>query len=90
MFPHFIVKVLCVQNPLKGKNSFQVLRSENNECVFSRGTPTHSRQTLSLPLPTPVPASCCVVIYEAEELMEEPPEEFVLAQVIFFLLLYFS
>lgn len=58
-----------------------VLGSESNECVFSRGTPTHSRQTLSLPLSSPVPTSCAVVIYEAEELMEEPPEEAVLAQV---------
>lgn len=67
---------------LRKYNPSQVLGSESNECVFSRGTPTHSRQTLSLPLSSPVPASCAVVIYEAEELMEEPPEEAVLAQVL--------
>ncbi|KAG0710744.1 Heat shock protein 14 [Chionoecetes opilio] len=59
----------------------KIIGSKSNECVFSRGTPTHSRQTLSLALPAPAPASCTVVIYEAEELVEEPPVEDALAQV---------
>lgn len=66
-----------------------MLGSESNECVFSRGTPTHSRQTLSLALPTPVPASCVVVIYEAEDLLEEPAVEAVLAQVSIYVYGYF-
>ncbi|XP_045102012.1 heat shock 70 kDa protein 14-like isoform X3 [Portunus trituberculatus] len=59
----------------------KILGSESNECVFSRGTPTHSRQTLSQALPTPAPATCTVMIYEAEELVEEPKEEAILAQI---------
>ncbi|KAG7177047.1 Heat shock 70 kDa protein 14-like [Homarus americanus] len=58
-----------------------VLGSENSECVFSRGTPTHSRQSLNLALPSPIPTSCSVVIYEAEEATKQPQEESILVQV---------
>ena len=75
--------------PVNKKKYLQILGTESNECVFSRGTPTHSRQSLSLELPTPIPASCNVLIYEAEGLVEEPPAEAVLAQVSIHVYLYF-
>ncbi|XP_042224197.1 heat shock 70 kDa protein 14-like [Homarus americanus] len=70
MVPALATSVFCM-----------VLGSENSECVFSRGTPTHSRQSLNLALPSPIPTSCSVVIYEAEEATKQPQEESILVQV---------
>ncbi|XP_045620991.1 heat shock 70 kDa protein 14 isoform X2 [Procambarus clarkii] len=70
MVPALAASVFCM-----------ILGSENSECVFSRGTPTHSRQSLNLALPSPIPSSCSVVIYEAEEAANQPQEEAVLVQV---------
>ncbi|ROT73033.1 heat shock protein [Penaeus vannamei] len=59
----------------------QVAGSESNECVFSRGTPTHARQSLSLALPCPAPSPCSIIVYEDETLTQTPAENAVLAQV---------
>lgn len=58
-----------------------VAGSESNECVFSRGTPTHARQSLSLALPCPAPSPCSIIVYEEETLTQTPAENAVLAQV---------
>nr|AKB96215.1 heat shock protein [Cherax cainii] len=70
MVPALATSVFCM-----------VLGSENSVCVFSRGTPTHSRQSLNLPLPSPIPNFCSIVIYEAEEAANEPHDDAILVQV---------
>lgn len=58
------------------------------ECVFTQGTPTHSRRTVTLQLPSPAPPTCRIVIYESLDACPKqatkniPEEDAVLAQVI--------
>merc|ERR1712179_459304 len=59
----------------------KVTGSECGECAFSRGTPTHSRQSLNVPLPSPLPDDAAVIIYEAENSESQLQEENILAQV---------
>ncbi|CAL4114427.1 unnamed protein product, partial [Meganyctiphanes norvegica] len=59
----------------------KVTGSESGECAFSRGTPTHSRQSLNVPLPSSLPDNASLIIYEAENSMSQPQEENILAQV---------
>lgn len=55
--------------------------SESGECAFSRGTPTHSRQSLNVPLPSPLPDNASLIIYEGQNTTSQPQEENILAQV---------
>jgi len=59
----------------------KVTGSECAECAFSRGTPTHSRQSLNIPLPSPLPDDAALIIYEAENSESQMQEENILAQV---------
>ncbi|XP_068221964.1 heat shock 70 kDa protein 14-like [Palaemon carinicauda] len=55
--------------------------TDSNECLFSRGTPTHSRHSINLSLPSLTSSQCSVIFYEGEKCSENPEEENVLAQV---------
>lgn len=70
MVPALATSVYCMVNG-----------GENNECVFTRGTPTHSRHSMNLLLPTPVPSDCSVIIFESEKISQNPEENEILAQV---------
>lgn len=59
----------------------KIIGSEYGECAFSRGTPTHSRQSLNVPLPSPLPDNAALIIYEGENTTSQPQEEDILAQV---------
>jgi len=59
----------------------KVTGSDCGECAFSRGTPTHSRQSLNVPLPSPLPDDAAVIIYEAENSESQLQDENILAQV---------
>ncbi|XP_071551436.1 heat shock 70 kDa protein 14-like [Panulirus ornatus] len=67
--------------PALATSIFCMVSGGESECVFSRGTATHSHQSLNLALPSPVLNTCSLVIYEAEEAIKEPQEETVLVQV---------
>ncbi|MCL4123776.1 UNVERIFIED_CONTAM: hypothetical protein GTU68_001597, partial [Idotea baltica] len=56
----------------------KILESKSNECIFASGSPTHSRQSLSLECPS---GPCNLVIYEANELTNLPSDDQTLAVI---------
>ncbi|XP_064084758.1 heat shock 70 kDa protein 14-like [Macrobrachium nipponense] len=70
MVPALAVTVNCM-----------ILNTDSNECVFSRGTPTHSRHSINLPLPSSTSSECSVIIYEGERCSQNPEEECILVKV---------
>ncbi|XP_066941433.1 heat shock 70 kDa protein 14-like isoform X4 [Macrobrachium rosenbergii] len=70
MVPALAVTVNCM-----------ILNTDSNECVFSRGTPTHSRHSINLPLPSSASSQCSVIIYEGEKCSQNPEEEYILVKV---------
>ena len=61
----------------------QLSESKESECVFTQGTPTHSKQSLTLPL-VQSNNECSIIIYEAEIPDHNPPDDQILAQVILY------
>ncbi|KAK7075953.1 hypothetical protein SK128_018554 [Halocaridina rubra] len=58
----------------------KIIGNDSSECIFSRGTPTHSRHSLNLDLPTNATPTCAFLIYEGEEETQFPKEDEILVQ----------